>query len=72
MPGPLLGAWAYEEVSMKGELILNIEKNIRGIKVPAGAVIAIIETEPKITVEDVDISLQLNEVRISTVPEKKK
>jgi hypothetical protein len=57
---------------MKGQLILNIEKSIRGIKVPAGTIIAIIETEPKITVEDVDIAMQLSEVKTITVPEKKK
>jgi len=51
---------------MKGEIILDVEKEFGDKMIPAGTCLGEVNTLGKFTIEDLDIAVQLGEARITT------
>jgi len=59
-------------MSKKGAIVLNEKKEINGKVVPEGTILATVDCQDRFTVEDVDIAMQLQEVKLQPRDETKK
>ena len=59
-------------MSKKGAIVLNEKKEINSKEYPAGTILAIVDCQDRFTVEDVDIAMQLQEVKLQPRDETKK
>jgi len=62
---------AVKETTQTAALVLNEEKVIRGKKIKAGTTLAEVKCSADFIAEDVDLGLQLNQVKLVPVFPKK-